>query len=99
MLNVRHYVPDRKGYIYLAAIEWRLAVPDCGQWVVLCEAVQVGYCVALYIISLTFVCVANYNIRATTVLLSSTQFVVEKFLCFYGLPAEVHKTIRHWSLS
>jgi hypothetical protein len=45
-LNSRHSVPDRKGYIYLSAIDWRSAVPDCGQWMVLCEAVQVGYCTA-----------------------------------------------------
>jgi hypothetical protein len=46
MLIFRHSVPDSKGKIYLGAINWRLAVPDCGQWVVLCEAVQVGYCAA-----------------------------------------------------
>ena len=55
----------------------------CAIKVVLCEAVQVGYCaaevkggVALYIISLTFVCIANYNIIAKTVPLSSKLFVV-----------------------
>jgi len=42
MLNVHDSVPWRKGYIYLAAIKWRSAVPYCGQWVVLCEAVP--YC-------------------------------------------------------
>jgi len=46
MLNVRYSVSDRKCYIYLAAIEWSLAVTECGQWVLLCEAVQVGYCAA-----------------------------------------------------
>jgi len=51
--------------------------------VVLREAVQVGYFtaevkggVALYIISLTFVCNANYTIKTITVLLSSKLFVV-----------------------
>jgi hypothetical protein len=39
-----------------------------------------GLYVALYIISLTFVCIANYNIGATSVLFSSKHFVVEKFL-------------------
>ena len=90
---------------------------------VLCEAVQVGYCaaelkgcvlrytggsvwgcsgrvlycrvkglcVALYIMSLTFVCIANYNTRATTVLRSSKQFVVEKFLAFLWTPRSFTK--------
>lgn len=44
MLNVSNSVPEIKGYIYLAAIKWRSAVPNCGQWAVLCEVVHVGYC-------------------------------------------------------
>jgi len=42
-LNVRHSVPDRKGYIYRSGVECRSAVPYCGQWVLLCGA---GCCAA-----------------------------------------------------
>ena len=42
-LNVRYCVPDRKGYIYRSGVEWRPAIPYCGQWVLLCGA---GYCAA-----------------------------------------------------
>ena len=38
---------------------------------------------ALYIIGPTFVCIANYNIRPTTVILRSRNFLVDKFLAFY----------------
>ena len=41
--NVRHCVRDRKVYIYRSGVEWRLAVPCCGQWVLLFGA---GYCAA-----------------------------------------------------
>ena len=53
-------------------------------WLLCCRGKQ--QCVALYIISLTFVCIANCNIRPTTVLLRSQKFVVDKFLSFYVPP-------------
>ena len=73
---------------------WRVGASVWG-WLLRCWGK--GQCVALYIISLTFVCIANYNIRTTTVLLRNQKCVVDIFLAFMN-PPEIHKMIHHWSL-